>query len=45
VAAGALTRATYMNISGNHFTWRGERSDDGKAWAEFMRIECYRTEN
>jgi hypothetical protein len=45
VAAGALTRATYMNISGNHFTWRGERSDDSKAWAEFMRIECYRTEN
>lgn len=42
--AGALTRATYMNISGNHFTWRGERSADGKAWAEFMRIECYRGE-
>jgi len=37
-----LTRATYTNISENHFTWRGERSDDGKEWEEFLVIEVYR---
>ena len=42
VAAHAFTRATYTNISENHFTWRGERSNDGKAWEEFMVIEAYR---
>ncbi len=41
----ALTRATYANISENHFTWRGERSDDGKAWEEFIVIEAYRSKN
>jgi hypothetical protein len=30
VAAHAYTRATYTNISEHHFTWRGEKSDDGK---------------
>jgi hypothetical protein len=42
VAAHAYTRATYTNISGAHFTWRGEKSDDGKAWSEFMVVEAYR---
>jgi len=42
VAAHALTRATYTNISGEHFTWRGEKSDDGKTWSEFMVVEAYR---
>ncbi len=44
VAAHQLTRATYANISENHFTWRGERSDDGKTWEEFLVIEVYRSE-
>ena len=42
VAAHAYTRATYTNISRAHFTWRGEKSDDGKAWTEFMVIEAHR---
>ncbi|HEY3205047.1 MAG TPA: hypothetical protein VGL03_15465 [Thermoanaerobaculia bacterium] len=42
VAAHTYTRATYTNISNNHFTWRGEKSDDGKAWSEFMVVEAYR---
>jgi len=42
VAAHAYTRATYTNISQTHFTWRGEKSDDGKAWNEFMVVEAYR---
>ncbi|MCI0335624.1 MAG: hypothetical protein L0228_20640 [Planctomycetes bacterium] len=29
--------------SPQHFTWRGEKSDDGKAWCEFMVIEAYRS--
>ena len=45
VAAHAFTRATYTNISRDHFTWRGEKSNDGKAWEEFMVIEAYRSEN
>ena len=40
----AYTRATYTNISETHFTWRGEGSDDGKTWSEFMVIEAYRSE-
>jgi hypothetical protein len=44
VAAHTYTRATYTNISRTHFTWRGEKSDDGKAWSEFMIIEAYRSE-
>jgi hypothetical protein len=36
MAAHAYTRATYTNISEKHFTWRGEKSDDGKTWSEFM---------
>lgn len=43
MAAHAYTRATYTNISEKHFTWRGEKSDDGKTWSEFMVTECYRS--
>jgi hypothetical protein len=43
-AAHAYTRATYTNISRTHFTWRGEKSDDGKTWSEFMVVEVDRTE-
>lgn len=35
-------RATYTNVSETRFTWRGERSDDGSAWSEFMVVEAYR---
>lgn len=42
VATHAYTRATYTNISKTHFTWRGERSDDRKAWTGFMEVEAYR---
>jgi len=42
VARHAFTRAAYTNISTDHFTWRGERSNDGKAWEEFLIIEAYR---
>jgi len=42
LAAHAYTRATYTNITDNYFTWRGEKSDDGKAWSEFMVLEAYR---
>lgn len=42
VAHHAYTRATYTNFSENHFTWRGERSNDGKRWEEFLIIEVYR---
>lgn len=38
----ALTRATYANISERHFTWKGEASEDGKTWTEFMVVECER---
>jgi hypothetical protein len=42
MADHAYTRATYANISDTHFTWRGEKSDDGKAWSEFMVVEVHR---
>jgi hypothetical protein len=29
MAEHAYTRATYANISRTHFTWRGQKSDDG----------------
>lgn len=45
VAQHAFTRATYANISTDHFTWRGERSNDGKTWEEFMTIEVNRRKN
>jgi hypothetical protein len=37
-----FTRATYCNISTDHFTWRGEHPNDNKTWQEFMVIECER---
>lgn len=43
VAAHTLTRATYTNFSENHFTWQGERSNDGKTWELFMIIEAHRS--
>jgi len=43
VAAQAYTRATYKAISPEHFTWLGEKSDDGKSWTDFMVVECHRT--
>ena len=43
MAGHAYTRATYTKNSDNHFTWRGERSDDRKSWTEFMVLEAYRT--
>ena len=43
VAGHAYTRATYRNNSKSHFTWQGEKSDDGKTWSEFMVIEAYRS--
>jgi len=45
MAAHAYTRATYKNISKMHFTWRGEKSDDGNAWTEFMVVEVYRSDD
>ena len=42
-AAHAYTRATYPSISNTHFTWRGEKSDDGNAWSEFMVVDCQRS--
>jgi hypothetical protein len=44
MAGHAYTRATYTNISKAHFTWRGEKSEDGKSWTEFMIVECYRSQ-
>jgi hypothetical protein len=41
-AAQTFTRATYTSVSETHFTWRGEGSDDGKTWSEFMVIEAHR---
>ena len=41
-AGHAYTRASYTNISEKHFTWRGKRSEDGRAWTEFMVVECER---
>jgi len=38
----AFTRATYTNVSERHFTWKGESSEDGKTWTEFMVVECER---
>jgi hypothetical protein len=43
VAAHTYTRASYTNISEKHFTWRGEKSDDGKTWREFMVVEVHRS--
>ena len=42
VAAHAYTRATYTSVSPNHFSRRGEQSNDGKTWSEFMVIDSWR---
>jgi hypothetical protein len=44
MAGHAYTRATYTNNSEEHFTWRGEKSDDGKTWSEFMVLEAHRSQ-
>jgi len=44
VAQHAFTRATYTKISADHFTWRGDRSNDRKTWEQFLVIELYRSE-
>jgi hypothetical protein len=45
MAGHAYTRATYTNISSTHFTWLGEKSDDGKLWIEFMVIQAERVDS
>ena len=45
LAHHALTRATYTNISPDHFTWRGERSSDGKIWEEFLIVHFHRAKD
>ena len=42
MADHGLTRATYTPVSGDHFIWIGEKSEDGKSWREFMRLDAYR---
>jgi hypothetical protein len=42
MADRTFTRAIYTNISDTHFTWRGEKSDDGLTWNEFMIVEADR---
>ncbi|HMK73300.1 MAG TPA: hypothetical protein VK454_08165 [Myxococcaceae bacterium] len=42
MAGHALTRATYTNVSKTHFTWKGEKSEDGRVWNEFMVIDARR---
>jgi hypothetical protein len=42
IAGHAYTRVTYVPVSKARFTWRGEKSDDGNAWSEFMVIEAHR---
>ena len=44
MAGHAFTRATYTSVSKNHFTWRGEKSDDGETWSQVMIIEAHRAE-
>lgn len=42
--AHVYTRATYTSISTTRFTWKGGKSPDGKAWEEFMLVDCHRVE-
>jgi hypothetical protein len=42
--AAEYTRATYTSVSPTFFTWRGDKSDDGTTWKEFMLVECRRHE-
>jgi hypothetical protein len=43
MAGHALTRATYTSVSRTCFTWKGEQSDDGQDWTDFMVLEARRT--
>ena len=45
MASHSYTRASYLNVSDTHFTWRGEKSEDMKTWAEFMILQAYRADN
>jgi hypothetical protein len=40
--AHIYTRVTYAGISKTRFTWKGEKSIDGRTWTEFMVIICHR---
>ena len=31
-----------LQVRVSHRQWRGEKSDDGKTWSEFMVVEVYR---
>src|SRR5262245_6501592 len=42
VATHVYTRATYTIRSDTHFTWLGDKSDDGRAWSQFMVVEVHR---
>ena len=42
MAGHALTRATYTSDSPTHFTWLGEKSEEGKTWKEFMVLHAER---
>jgi len=42
VAQHAFTRVAYVAVSPDHFTWRGDRSNDRKQWEEFLVIEAHR---
>lgn len=44
VAQHAFTRATYVKISSDRFSWRGDRSNDGNTWEQFLVIELHREE-
>jgi hypothetical protein len=42
MAKHAYTRAIYTVVSPTRFTWRGEKSEDGKVWREFLGVACER---
>jgi hypothetical protein len=44
IAQHVFTRATYTNMSEDHFTWRGDRSNDRQTWEQFLDVELYRRE-
>jgi len=41
-AGHAYTRATLTSASPTHFTWRGEKSEDGETWEEWVFIAADR---
>ena len=46
VPPDGVLRATFLNISKEHVTWRGELSfDAGETWDEVMVIEAYRAKD